>query len=385
MKHLVFTLVALLYKTLLCDMIFGVVATLLLYLGANAYIFIRLLQALSAVPIVARVAFAFIYWVAALALFVAFAMRNVEGWAWLERGLFVVGSAWLVFVLYMTLATLCADVAHLIFPAFRYGVWCALGATLLLLSYGYINYRTPGTEQFEIFTNKITTPELRVVAVSDVHLGYGTTREMLARYVERINSLDADVVIIAGDLIDNSIVPVREAAMNEILSDIKARQGVYMALGNHEYISGVDECLDYLADTPIVVLRDSVVRLENGVAIIGRDDRMNRRRRSLDELVSELHSELFAIVVDHQPYDIAESERLGIDLHLSGHTHRGQVWPLNWLTDAIYEQSHGLRQWGGTQAYVMQGLSLWGPPFRIGTKSEIVVIDLKRCDTTTSR
>ena len=365
-------------------MIVGAVATLLLYLGANAYIFIRLMQALSATSVVARVAFAVLFWLAALALFAAFAMRSVEGVAWLERVLFVVGSVWLVFVLYMTLATIIADVAHLIFPAFKYGVWSALVFTLLLLAYGYINYRNPRIETFSLESDKLSTESLRVVAISDVHLGYGTTRKMLEGYVERINSLGADVVIIAGDLIDNSIVPVRQAAMGEVLSEIKTTRGVYMALGNHEYISGVDVSLDYLATTPIVVLRDSVALLDEGVAIIGRDDRMNRRRRSAEELVADIPSDLFTIVVDHQPYDIALSERLGIDLHLSGHTHRGQVWPLNWLTDAIYDQSHGLRVWGNTTAYVMQGLSLWGPPFRIGTKSEIVVIDLKRCDTTTS-
>ena len=365
-------------------MIVGAIATLLLYLGANAYIFIRIMQALSAVPTALRVAFAALYWLAAVALFVAFAMRSVEGWAWLERSLFVVGSVWLVFVLYMTLATLVADVAHLIFPAFKYGVWWALGATVLLLSYGYINYKNPRTETLAIESDKLHTENLRVVAISDVHLGYGTTRSMLEGYVERINSLNPDVVIIAGDLIDNSIVPVKEASMGEVLSRIRTTRGVYMALGNHEYISGIDESLDFIATTPIVVLRDSVAMLDEGVAIIGRDDRMNRRRKSTEELVADIPSDLFTIVVDHQPYDIATSERLGIDLHLSGHTHRGQVWPLNWLTDALYEQSHGHRLWGATSAYVMQGLSLWGPPFRIGTKSEIVVIDLKADNTTTS-
>ena len=359
-------------------MIVGAVATLLLYLGANAYIFIRLLQALSAVPTALRVAFAFLFWIAALALFVALIMRDVERCVWLQRALFDVGSVWLVFVLYMTLATLCVDVAHLLFPATKLCLWHALSFTLLLLVYGYINYRNPRIETVEMASEKLACDSLRVVAISDVHLGHGTTRSMLERYVKMLNSLDADVVLIVGDLIDNSIRPVRQATMNEVLSEIKAERGVYMALGNHEYISGVDECLDYLRSTPIVVLRDSVAELESGVAIIGRDDRMNRRRATTQELVQQVPDGLFTILLDHQPYEIAESERLGVDLHLSGHTHRGQVWPMNWLTDILYDQSHGLRQWGATQAYVMQGLSLWGPPFRIGTNSEIVVVDISR-------
>jgi predicted MPP superfamily phosphohydrolase len=83
------------------------------------------------------------------------------------------------------------------------------------------------------------------------------------------------------------------------------------------------------------------------------------------------------VVLDHQPYDIVASDRLGVDIHLSGHTHRGQVWPLSWLTDAIYDQSHGYRKWENTHAYVSSGLSLWGPPFRIGTHSDMAVIDIE--------
>ena len=352
---------------------------MLLYLGANIYLFIRFMQALSVAPMVARVAFAIMFWVAAVALFVALAMRSVEGYEWLHRTLFVVGSVWLVFLLYMTLATIVADIAHLIFPAFKGGLWYTLGATVLLLTYGYINYRTPRTEHLTINSEKLTSDSLRIVAISDVHLGYGTTKRALEGYVERINLLKPDVVVIVGDLIDNSIRPVCQTSMGEVFREMDAKQGIYMVLGNHEYISGVDECLDYLATTPIVVLRDSVATLNPSVTIIGRDDRMNFRRKKVKELAEQAPDTHFTILLDHQPYDIDQSERSGIDLHLSGHTHRGQVWPMNWLTDALYDQSHGYRKWGDTHAYVMQGLSLWGPPFRIGTNSEIVVIDLKGC------
>lgn len=287
------------YKYVLCVMIAGMVATLLLYFGANTYIFIRLLQALSAAPVAVRVAFAILFWIAAVALFVALAMRGVEGCEWLHRTLFAVGSVWLVFILYMTLATVVTDLLSLILPAFKCGVWYALGATVLLLTYGYLNYRNPHTETIEIQSDKLQNCSLRVVAISDIHLGYGTTRKMLERYVERINSLQADVVLIVGDLIDNSVTPVRQASMGEVLSEIETTKGVYMVLGNHEYISGIDESLDYLRTTPIVVLCDSVTTLDSQVAIIGRDDRMNRRRKSLEELVAEVSDELFTIVLDH--------------------------------------------------------------------------------------
>jgi predicted MPP superfamily phosphohydrolase len=300
------------------------------------------------------------------------------------KTLYLIGSVWMVFTLYMVPALLLLDVARVVGLPIRNGVLLAAGVVVCILLYGYWNYRNPRVEHIDIELDKFLECDLRIVAISDIHLGDGTGKRALGRYVDLINAQRPDLIVVGGDLIDNSLVPVLRNNMAEELCRLDAPMGIYMAPGNHEYISGIDESLDFIATTPIVVLRDSVAMLDEGVAIIGRDDRMNRRRKSTEELVASIPADRFTIVVDHQPYDIATSERLGIDLHLSGHTHRGQVWPLNWLTDALYEQSHGHRLWGATSAYVMQGLSLWGPPFRIGTKSEIVVIDLKADNTTTS-
>jgi predicted MPP superfamily phosphohydrolase len=101
---------------------------------------------------------------------------------------------------------------------------------------------------------------------------------------------------------------------------------------------------------------------------------MNRERRALKDIADFAG---YTIVLDHQPSSIEESAEQGADLHISGHTHRGQVWPLSWLTDAIYEQSYGHRKWRNSDVIVSSGLSLWGPPFRIGTDSELVVIVLQ--------
>ena len=355
--------------------IYGVVL-LVVYLGANAYLFWRVLALISSLPLALRIALGVAFWLAALMLFVAMALRNADISAVVARTMFNIGSVWLVFLLYAVLLTLLFDLVHFIFPNFGYVTPIALVITLLIMVVGYVNYRNPRVEEIEIESDKISE-DLRLVVLSDVHLGYGTTRKMFAEYVELINSLRADVVLIAGDLIDNSLHPVREQRMEELCANIEARKGVYMALGNHEYISGVDDVVAFLGDTPITLLRDSVAVPSEGVAIIGRDDRMNRHRKPLQVLVGEAASTCMKIVLDHQPYDIALSDSLGVDLHISGHTHRGQVWPLNYLVDAMYEQSYGYRKWSNTHAYVSSGLSLWGPPFRIGTQSEIVVIRLK--------
>ena len=351
--------------------------TLALYLGANFYIFFRLVQAMGLMPMWLRVAFGVLYWLAACGMFVSFGLRNVAMPEFLHRTLHVVGTSWLLFTLYMVVALLCADLAHWVWPSFHHGVWYALGLTLAVLVAGYINYRNPRVEHITIETDKpIEGGRLRLVAISDVHLGRGTTREDLARYVSIINNENPDMVVIVGDLIDNSILPVESADMCREFERIEARYGIYMTAGNHEYISGIEACRNYLKTTPVQLLSDGVARPAHGVAIVCRDDRQNLRRASLDSLLAKSDNASFKIVLDHQPNAIAESQKSGVDLHLSGHTHRGQVFPLNILTDHLFEQSHGYRKWGDTHAYVMTGLSLWGPPFRIGTHSELLVVDV---------
>lgn len=353
------------------------IGTLALYMGANAYIFWRLIQAMSTLPIALRVVFGVLYWLAACGMFLSFGMRNVAMPEPLHRVLHIVGTSWLLFTLYMAVALLVVDVIHWIWPSFHHGVWCALGVTLVVLVAGYINYRCPRVEHITIDTDKrIEGGSVRLVAISDVHLGRGTTRVDLARYVDLINCENPDVVVVVGDLIDNSIRPVESADMCREFERVDARYGIYMTAGNHEYISGIEECRNYLKTTPIQLISDGVVSPVSGVNIVCRDDRYNMRRAGLQSLLAKSDKEHFMIVLDHQPNSIRESRDNGVDLHISGHTHRGQVFPLNMLTDHIFEQSHGYRKWSDMHAYVMTGLSLWGPPFRIGTHSELLVVDI---------
>lgn len=358
-------------------MIVMMIGTLALYMGANAYIFWRLMQALGAMPATLRMVLGVLYWLAACGMFISFGLRNVAMPEFLHRVLHIVGTSWLLFTLYMAVALLLADAVRWIVPSFQHGVWYALGVTIAVLVAGYANYRHIHVEHITIKTDKaIEDGSVRIVAMSDVHLGRGTTRRDLARYVEIVNAENPDIVVIVGDLIDNSILPVAKADMCREFERVDARYGIYMAAGNHEYISGIEECRNYLQTTPIQLISDSIASPVDGVSIVCRDDRHNRRRKSLDTLLKGHNMEEFVVVLDHQPNAIRESSKNGADLHLSGHTHRGQIFPLNLLTDHLFEQSHGYRKWGDMHAYVMTGISLWGPPFRIGTRSELLVVDI---------
>jgi hypothetical protein len=217
--------------------------------------------------------------------------------------------------------------------------------------------------------------------LSDLHLGFHNTRADLARWVDMINAEQPDLILIAGDIIDNSVRPLIEEDMAAEFHRLQAT--VYACLGNHEYYSGSPRAQQFYCDAGIHLLIDSVAVIDSSLVIIGRDDRANHRRKSINQLIADVSSSLgggqgeaFTILLDHQPYHLEQAEAVGIDFQLSGHTHRGQVWPISWITDALYECSWGSHQRGNTQYYVSSGIGLWGGKFRIGTQSEYVVATL---------
>ena len=135
----------------------------------------------------------------------------------------------------------------------------------------------------------------------------------------------------------------------------------------------VDNAERFFREAGITLLKDSVAHFK-GVDVIGRYDRTELRRARLKDLAAGQQG--YTIVLDHQPYHLEEAEQAGVDFQFSGHTHRGQVWPLSWITDYIYECSWGHHQRGNTRYYVSSGLGIWGPKIRVGTRSEYLVMHL---------
>lgn len=344
------------------------------YLAGNVYIFIRALQIPYAAPVWCKIAFSILFWILALSFFVAMLTRNVQMSSLISKVMFKIGSIWLVFTLYMVIFLFLTDMLKLMVHSFNYGFLISLAVTASLLIYGFINYQHPKTNIADISIDKEAGPPLKIVAISDIHLGYGTGKKQLKRYVEMINRQNPDLILIAGDMIDNTIIPLYAEKMMEELSQLNAPLGIYMVPGNHEYISGIGESLRFIKETPIRLLRDSIVTLDGGIQLVGRDDRANPSRMALKDLIAKTDKTKPIILMDHQPYNLDEAEALGIDIQFSGHTHNGQLWPFNLIIGSLYQQSHGYRKWGNTHVFVSSGLSLWGPPFRIGTNSEMVVM-----------
>jgi predicted MPP superfamily phosphohydrolase len=297
-----------------------------------------------------------------------------------------VGTSWVVILLYLLIALLLADLLRLtglVPPLKQYmsgswvGVGVLFGAMILIFTAGYLTYQHKKRVELtlEIPGNTFGAP-LKIVAASDLHLGNNIGRKEFARWVDQINAEEPDVILFVGDLIDNSVQPLWEQDMAEEFHRLRAKYGVFAVPGNHEYISGLPASLSFLQAAGVTVLRDSVVTIADRLSIAGRDDRSNRRRKPIAALLESLDRDKPVVLLDHQPYHLEEAQANGVTLQLSGHTHRGQIWPISWITDRMYELSYGYARKGDTHFYVSSGLGLWGGKFRIGTRSEYVVVFL---------
>ena len=299
----------------------------------------------------------------------------------LARLVYDIGNSSVFILLYLVVIFLVLDLGrllHLVRPQWMHQNFpltaCIVIGMFALFLYGNVHYHHKVREELHLTTDKPLARPLRIVMLSDLHLGYHNPRKELARWVDLINAENPDVVLIAGDVIDMSMRPLVEENMAEEMRRLEAP--VYACLGNHEYYSSEPLAEQFYRDARIQLLRDTCL-VVGDLCIMGRDDRTNLRRRNIDELARMADHTKYTILLDHQPYHLAEAEQAGVDFQLSGHTHRGQVWPISWITDALYECSFGSHQRGQTRYYISSGIGIWGGKFRIGTRSEYVVATLE--------
>lgn len=317
-----------------------------------------------------------------LTVFLSFSRATDDMPLGLASACYETGNSAIFVLLYMVMAFMLLDAGRLLHIVPRhwlhangYTSAALLAVMAATFTYGYINYRHKVRQPLELTTAKDIGRDMKVVMLSDLHIGYHNRRKELARWVDMINAEHADAVLIAGDLIDGSLRPLAEEGMDAELRRISAP--VFACPGNHEYIGGIGRAADFMARAGITLLRDSVATA-GGLCIIGRDDRSNPHRRSIAELMRKADNAMFTIVLDHQPYHLERTERAGADFQLSGHTHHGQLWPISWITDAVYECAFGPWQRGRTRYYVSSGMGIWGGKFRIGTRSEYIVATIRR-------
>ena len=298
----------------------------------------------------------------------------------IAQAAYEIGTSSVIVLLYLVILFLVLDLGRLVRlvpKAFLYhNGYVSLGLFLLIFGlflYGNLHYYNKVRVPLQLKSLKPLPREYKLVMLSDLHLGYHNPRRELARWVDLVNAEHPDFILIAGDIIDGSMRPLIEERMSEEFHRLNAP--IYACLGNHEFYAGHPESKQFYQDAGIHLLIDETAVIDSCIIIVGRDDRSNMRRKPIKDLMD--NKNLYSIVLDHQPYNLDRAEAAGVDFQLSGHTHRGQVWPISWITDRIYECSWGSHQRGNTQFYISSGIGIWGGKFRIGTQSEYVVATLR--------
>lgn len=324
-----------------------------------------------------------------------------------------IGNYWLGTFLYILLTVLLLDLFRMIvkhssclqryvpqtrktFIRVSFACICFVGSISL---YGVYNARNIRTTRYDISIEAESPKDtsLKVVLVADLHMGYSIGYRQIEKMVDRINTADPDIVCIAGDMFDNHYESLDDPErIKAVLRSIKSRYGVYACYGNHDYeekilagftFSSEDEVYigenmkKLLEESQIRTLEDEAVLIDEKFYVVGRKDyssgyKSGTYRKSAEELLQGLDRSKPVIMIDHQPRELEALSKAGVDLDLCGHTHDGQMFPGNLVTSFMWENACGYLKKGEMHNIVTSGVGIFGPYMRVGTKSEIVEINV---------
>lgn len=367
------------------------------YTALNYYIFIRGWQSLAAYPVL-KPFYAVLFFIVAYGYVLAKLLYKFLSPLAYDI-LLGVGAIWFAFFVYFILSLLSIDIIRLFNSWFNflpaslfknYESTKLITATMVIIFVGLIVFLgNLNKRNIEIRNLEITIPKgeskidsLNIVMASDIHLSPIDGERLLSRIVDKINSQNPDIILLAGDIVDDKAEVLEQRKIGESFRRLKSKYGVYSINGNHEFINGVESCVRYAEKFGIKFLRDESELIDSSFYVIGREDSSmpqftGKQRKPLEEIVKNIPTNHPKILLDHTPFKLEQAQQNNIDLQLSGHTHHGQIWPANLITKMIYEISWGYKKKGNTHYYVSSGAGTWGPPVRTGSSSEIVNIKVK--------
>ncbi|MBE8477367.1 metallophosphoesterase [Streptomyces sp. 3R004] len=271
-----------------------------------------------------------------------------------------------------------ADLSRRMFAARLVG---GAAAAVALGTVGYGTYgvlRGPRVKRVTVPLAKLprSAHGFRIAVVSDIHLGPILGRGFSERVVEIVNSTQPDLIAVVGDLVDGSVADLGTAV--EPISGFRARHGTFFVTGNHEYFSGAEEWKAHVQELGLKLLANQRVELP-AFDLAGVNDVTGEDHHDAPDLAAALRDRdpsRTSVLLAHQPVFIDEAVRHGVDLQLSGHTHGGQLWPMNYVAELANPTVAGLERYGDTQLYVSRGAGAWGPPTRVGAPSDVTVVEL---------
>ncbi|HEX2767681.1 MAG TPA: metallophosphoesterase [Geobacteraceae bacterium] len=370
----------------------------LIYGGTHLYFFLKVKEAVSLGTLSGLcLAFFLLLMVFAPVLVRIMEKQGLEASARLTA---YTGYLWMGFLFLFLSASLAIDIYHGLlhgvgflshrdFASFflskRVALALPIAWGIVTAVYGYFEALDIKTERLVIATSKIpeTVGKLTIVQISDVHLGLIVRKERLSRIIDKVKAASPDILVSTGDLVDGEIN--RMTGLAELLDDIKPRYGKYAVTGNHEIYAGIKQTLTFTEQAGFRMLRNEGVVAAGVINIVGIDDPVIERV-SHESPVSErallegLPHEKFTLFLKHRP--AIEQKSLGLfNLQLSGHVHKGQLFPFNMLTHLFYPVKMGYSIYPQNSAlYVSRGTGTWGPPIRFLAPPEVTVIELKHGD-----
>ncbi len=368
------------------------------YTLLNVYIAKNIYRAISTLfPKTSKKLFNVCYFIASLfflSYFLFDFFSDSDSYSTIRTALYWVSSVWMGFFVYLLLFYVAKDLLIFLTKLFKIQknplspkqtvLYCILPFVFALTVsvYGIINASDIKTVQHTV---KSTQAEdgFKVVLVSDLHLGAVQSESRLPEIVEKINEQSPDLVCIAGDIFNDRYSSLKNPEdAKQQLQKIKASYGVYACLGNHDGGNELNLILNFLKDSNIKLLHEETKTITDKISLVGRTDGSpiggfgKMKRLKTRNIMDTIPEEKFVIVMDHNPARISEYED-NADLILCGHTHKGQIFPANLITNAMYDIDYGHQKIKNTDVVVTSGAGTWGMPMRIGSNCEIVVITLK--------
>lgn len=367
----------------------------LVFFGSGFYISLRLYQGIKFIlPKAGLPWLIFICALIVLPLLLGFSRSMLPVPASVKSILNVISATLMGVFVYWLLYTVASDIVRLILRLFNaipkgfsfYSSIIVLVAMAVTVTLGFIHAGRIKQVSYEIdIEGKPFTGEINMVLISDLHLGAVGSESRLEDVVAAINALNPDIVCITGDIFDNDYQALRNPdRAEELLKSISAKYGVYACLGNHDSGKTVDKMLEFLNRSNVNVLNDEYVIIDNRFVLVGRLDYSpiggysGLKRSDTETLFKGIDTSLPVFVMDHNPANIDEYGE-GIDLIISGHTHKGQIFPANLVTALVYNVDYGYYRKNASSPHVVvtSGAGTWGIPMRIGSSCEVAFIKIK--------
>jgi len=258
--------------------------------------------------------------------------------------------------------------------------------TAVILVGGAINLHSVQATRYTVYTEKDIREEgYRVALIADVHFGVSLDEKELREKCDEIGREEPDIVILCGDIVDHSTTREGMYAVFEALGSIDSELGIYYIYGNHDRSMSMldnafteEELREVILSNGITILQDQILPLTDDLVIVGREDRSREGRASLSALFETVDPSDFVLTLDHQPNQYSENKKLGTDLLLSGHTHGGQFFPINYLQELIpfNDAVYGMYSLGKGKAIVTSGFGTWSYPSKTAGPAEYVIIDI---------